>query len=93
MNYIPNFRETFPELNKLTYEELCDRWRSLGINFYTEEKKESRTWIRLTLPLALIFLIFMFLSLPIVYMITGKWGYGHGKNNIIYNWFKELRLH
>jgi hypothetical protein len=24
-NYIPKFRETFPELNKISSEEMCDR--------------------------------------------------------------------
>ena len=40
MNYIPKFRETFPELNKVSSEEICDRWISLGLDFYTEEKTE-----------------------------------------------------
>ena len=51
MNYIPKFRETFPELNKLTSEEFCDRWKSLGIDFYTEERSDVKGWIRLTFPL------------------------------------------
>ena len=92
MNYIPKFRETFPELNKLSSEEMCDRWISLGIDFYTEEKKEVKWWIRLTLPFALILFVLMIVGLPITFIITGKWGYGNGDKSRILNWFRALRL-
>lgn len=29
-NYMPNFREVFPELNKLSNEQMCSRWIKLG---------------------------------------------------------------
>ncbi len=90
MNYIPKFRELFPELNHISREKMCDRWSSLGIDFYTEEKTSVSFWIRLTLPFALIVMIFMFLFLPINFIITGKWGYGYSKNNFVYNWLKSL---
>jgi hypothetical protein len=90
--YIPKFSETFPELNKVSYEEMCERWKSLGINFYSEERTEIRGWVRFTLPFALILFILMFISLPLVFMITGKWSYPNGKNNRILNWFRALRL-
>ena len=92
MNYIPKFSETFPELNKLSYEEMCERWKSLGIKFYSEEKTEISVWIRFTLPFALILFLLMFFSLPLVFMIRGKWSYPHGKNNLILNWFRALGL-
>ena len=92
MNYIPKFRETFPELNKLSSEEMCDRWISLGIHFYSEEKTEVRRWVRLTLPFALILFVLMLIGLPFNFMITGKWGYGSGKESRIFNWFRALRL-
>ena len=57
MKYIPKFTETFPELNKVSSEEMCERWISLGIDFYTEEKTEVKGWIRLTLPFALILFV------------------------------------
>lgn len=91
-SYIPKFRETFPELNKLSYDELCERWRSLGIDLYTEEKTDAPRWIRLTLPFALILLVLMFISLPVVFMITGKWSYGTGEKSRILNWFRALGL-
>lgn len=91
-NYIPKFTETFPELNKVSYEEMCKRWRSLGIDFYTEEKVEVKGWIRLTLPFALILFVLMFVGLPFVFVITGKWGYTLGEKSRILNWFRALGL-
>jgi hypothetical protein len=92
MTYIPKFRETFPELNKLSTEEMCDRWVSLGISFYSEEKAEVGGWIRLTLPFALVLYILMVIGLPFVFMIFGRWSYGGGKKNWVLNWFRALRL-
>ena len=90
--YIPKFSETFPELKKVSYEEMCERWRSLGINFYSEERTEIKGWVRFTLPFALILFILMFISLPLLFMITGKWKYPNGEKNLILNWFRALRL-
>lgn len=92
MNYIPKFRETFPELNKISSEEMCDRWISLGIDFYKEEETPVRFWIRFTLPFAIFTMLIMFLFIPFNFLITGKWGYKIGKKNYILNWFKELKL-
>ena len=89
---IPNFMETFPELNKISYSELCERWKSLGVTLYTEELTIVSKWNRLTLPFALILMLLMFIGLPFVFMITGKWSYGHGKNSRILNWFRSLNL-
>lgn len=92
MNYIPKFRETFPELNKVDSEEMCDRWVSLGIDFYTEKKAPVPVWMRLTLPVAFLTMLVMFLMMPIVFMFTGIWGYRLGEKNRILNWFRALRL-
>lgn len=92
MNYIPKFRETFPELNKVSNEEMCDRWISLGIEFYTEKATKVKWWVRITLPFALILFILMIIGLPFVFMLTGKWHYGNGDKSRILNWFKSLRL-
>lgn len=92
MNHIPKFRETFPELNKVDSEEMCDRWVSLGIEFYTEKRAPVPVWMRLTLPLALLTMLVMFLIIPIVFMFTGTWGYRLGEKNRILNWFRALRL-
>ena len=92
MNYIPKFREVFPELNNVSSEEMCDRWRTLGVDFYTEERSEVNAWVRLTLPFALILLILMFVGLPFVFFITGKWSYYYGDKSRIANWFRSLSL-
>lgn len=92
MNCIPKFKETFPELNKISQEEMCDRWESLGIDFYTEEKTQVKGWIRLTLPFAFILFILMFIGLPFIFIITGKWSYGISSKSRIFNWFRALRL-
>jgi hypothetical protein len=91
-NYIPNFRETFPELNKISSEELCNRFAELGVDFYTEEKVAVSFWIRLTLPFALLTIVLMIVGLPITFLFTGKWGYPFNDKNYIHNWFKSLRL-
>lgn len=91
-NYIPRFREVFPELNKLSSEELCDRWVDLGVDFYTDELEKVNPLVRITLPFALILIIIMVISLPFVFLITGNWGYSFSEKNRIYNWLKSLRL-
>lgn len=92
MNYIPNFDKTFPELSHLGSEEMCDRLRSLGLNFYTEKLTPVKWWIRLTLPFALIVMLLMILFLPFNFLITGKWGYSLGEKNYILNWLRSLKL-
>ena len=63
LNYIPKFRETFPELNKVSREELADRFIDLRLDFYTEVQTPIKPLIRLTLPFAIIVMIIMVLSL------------------------------
>lgn len=92
MNYIPKFRETFPELIKVSSEEMCDRWISLGIDFYTEEETGVKGWIRLTLPFALILFVLMVVGLPFVFLFTGKWSYSIGQKSRIFNWFRQLQI-
>jgi hypothetical protein len=92
MNYIPKFRETFPELNKVSREEMCDRWCSLGIDFYTEEKTEVKGCIRLTLPFAVMLFVLMTIGLPFRFMVTGQWSYNLSDNCWILNWYRQLGL-
>ena len=91
-NYMPNFKKVFPELSKISSEELCDRFIKLKMTFYYEEKAPVSFWMRLTLPFALITWLLMFIGLPVVFLVIGKWGYSLGKKNHIYNWFKALKL-
>ena len=67
MNYVPNFQETFPELKNLTREELADRFMSLGIEFYTAERKPVPILIRLTMPFAFVTVAIMVLFMPLHY--------------------------
>lgn len=92
INYIPNLRQVFPELNKLSSEELCDRFRKLKLDFYHEEKTPVKPLVRLTLPFALILYILMFIFLPLKFIISGTWYYGAGGSNKILNWFRMLKL-
>lgn len=91
-NHIPNFKKVFPELNKLSSEELCDRLIELDMDFYYEEQTPISLWLRLTLPFALVVFLIMLLFLPINFMVTGKWGYSLGDKNRVLNWFKALKL-
>lgn len=88
-NYIPNFDKVFPELKKLGEQELCDRFQELGIEFYSEKQTPVKTWIRFTLPFALLFMLLMIIGLPFNFFIKGEWGYEMGWH---YNWLKQLRL-
>lgn len=91
-NHIPRFKEVFPELLKINSEELCDRFIDLNMEFYCEEEKPVNVLVRLTLLFAIIMFLLMIISLPLVFIITGKWGYPLGEKNYIYNWFKSLKL-
>ena len=90
-NHIPKFMEVFPELKRLSSEDLCDRFRELKMDFYTDEKTTIKPWIKFTLPFALLAMSLMFICLPINFLITGNWGYSI-KDTWILNWFKSLRL-
>lgn len=91
-SFTQKFRKAFPELKKMDSEELCERLESMEVDFYYEEQTPVSFWVRLTLPLALITMIFMFLISPIIFIGTGKWGYRLGEKNRLLNWFKSLKL-
>jgi hypothetical protein len=92
-NYIPKFRETFPELSKVDSEELANRFIDLGLDFYTEIKTPVKLLTRLTFPFALTIILLMFAFIPIHFIITGNWGYSISKSNPrLLNWFRSLRL-
>lgn len=38
IDYIPMFRELFPELKKVSNEDLADRFRELKLDFFTKKK-------------------------------------------------------
>lgn len=93
LNYIPKFRELFPELRNVDSEELADRFIDLGLDFYTEKKTPVKFVTRLTLPFALIAMLLMFMFMPFNFLITGNWGYTISKSNPrLLNWFRSLGL-
>jgi len=89
---MPRFKKVFPELSKLSSEEMVDRLIELRMDFYYEEKEPVSFWIRLTLPFALLTMLLMIVGLPLTFLITGKWGYSLGNKNRLLNWFRSLRL-
>jgi hypothetical protein len=92
LNYIPRLREVFPELSKIDSEELADRFHELKLDFYYEEQKPVKWFVRITLPFGLTLMLLMLIALPLKFIITGTWQYSLGKNNRILNWFKALKL-
>lgn len=92
LNYIPRFKNEFPELSKVDSEELCDRFKRLNLDFYYEEVKPIKLWVRLTLPFAVILYLIMLLFIPFNFLITGAWGYSLNDKNIILNWFRSLKM-
>lgn len=90
MNYVPKFQEVFPELNHISSEELADRFRELGIEFYTTERKPVSPFVRLTMPFAFIVGVILILSIPIHYFITGRWKYSLKSNAKLMNWFEAV---
>lgn len=92
MNYIPRFDEIFPELKKVSSEDMCDRWIDLGVDFYTERQTKVPFFVRITLPFAVLLFILMLIFIPIRFLVKGTWSYDLNNKNIVYNWFKSLRL-
>lgn len=92
VNYIPNFKEVFPELKNLNNAELCNRFKSLDLEFFQEQQMPIPVAIRLTMPFAILVMLLMVVGIPVVFLITGNWHYPYRKNNIIINWFRALRL-
>lgn len=91
-NHIPRFKEVFPELSKLSSEEMADRLIDMKMDFYYEEKKPVNIWTRLTLPIALLTMLLMIIAIPIYFMFTGVWGYNLTEKNYLLNWFRALKL-
>lgn len=91
-HYIPRFKEVFPELKKVSSEDLCDRFIDLNMEFYYQEQASVSFFIRLTLPFALAFICLLFVFLPFAFLITGKWGYSLNKILWVQNWLQSLKL-
>jgi hypothetical protein len=82
-----DLKKIFPELKDLYTENIVDRLRGSDLDFYYSEKVKTPIWIRLTLPIALIVMLTLFILTPVNYMITGYWGY---KYKSLTNWLRSL---
>lgn len=92
INYMPGFKKEFPELKHVSGEEMANRFIKLGLDYFTETKEPAKIWVRITLPFALLVMLLMFIGLPIIFLITGRWGYNLGDKNYVLNWFRALKL-
>lgn len=90
INYIHKFKETFPELKNVSDKDMADRFRKLGIEFYTTERKPVPLLVRLTMPFAFITVVIMLILSPIHFFITGKWRYNLKTNGKLMNWFDAV---
>jgi len=82
-------KKILPELKNTNSLDIEDNLRSSGIYLVQIDTKLTPWWIRLTLPFGLIFLIFLFITLPIKFMFTGTWMYNWIWLN---NWFSALKF-
>lgn len=80
-------KRILPDLKRLDVDEIVDHLRGSDMEFYYTEKVKSPIWIRLTLPIALVVMLTLFLLMPVNYMITGHWGY---KYEPLTNWLRSL---
>lgn len=80
-------KEVLPELSKKYSDEIVNHLRGTDLQFYYVEKVKQPVWIRLTLPIALIVMLTLFLLLPVNFIITGHWGYKYAP---LTNWLRSL---
>jgi len=90
MNYIPDFDKIFPELKDLSREELYRRFSQSNIKFFMVHNKKVPSLLRLTMPLAIILILIMFIMMPINYFVTGSFRYDTDKYIKVWNWFEAI---
>jgi hypothetical protein len=93
--YLNNeFKKVFPELKHLSEEEIENRLEEIGIYYYDNWNIKNKTsfLIRLTLPFAILTWIGFFISMPIHFIFTGKWGYSVNKHSKLFNWISKFGL-
>jgi hypothetical protein len=79
------------ELDLINYEFI----RFSPFYFYKKKERVDNVWFRLTLIFFPFIWILIFISLPINFIITGRWGYDERKNvliKLIHDWMNKLRL-
>lgn len=80
-----NLKRSIPELKHVSTETI--EYAVRKYTFLSQEKTKAAWWIRLTLPLAIVAWILLFIYLPVNYVIKGEWGYS---NTWVENWFRQL---
>lgn len=60
--------------------------------FFKRKKQVKNLWLRLTIILFPIVWLLLFISLPITFIITGKWGYDDNKVKWFKNWAYLLNI-
>ncbi len=80
-------KKILPELKQSFSDDIADNLRGSGLGFVSEESVPKPFWIRISLPFGLILLVFLLITSPIKFMVTGTWGY---KVQWLSNWFKAL---
>jgi hypothetical protein len=79
--------KVIPELKNVSRFELVDHLRGSGLIFLTKESKPKSFWIRMSLPFGLVVALFLLITLPIKFMVTGRWHYNYLP---LQNWFRAL---
>lgn len=92
MNTIPDFDKIFPELKNLSRDELYRRFSKSNIEFFMVHKKKVPALLRLTMPLAILLILIMFIMMPINYFATGSFRYDTDKYIKVWNWFEAIGL-
>ncbi len=82
-----DLKKNIPELKNVSVEHLENNLNDTSLEFYALEKEVKPFWLRMTLPLAFLIWLILFVFLPINYIIIGRWGY---RWEWIKNWFSAL---
>lgn len=91
-DFYESFKKKFPELEKVSSEELQNRFYELGVYLYQKERIYTSFWLRLTMPFAFILMVLMYILSPINYFITGSFYYDLKEDNILLKWFRVVNL-
>ena len=82
-------KKCIPELKNVDADDITDHLRGTGLGIVSTESVPKPFWVRLSLPFGLILLVFLLITSPIKFMLTGTWGY---KVQWLSNWFTALRF-
>lgn len=80
-------KKRLPELSKSDVDDIASHLRGSGLTIVHEKNVPRPVWARLSLPFAIVFLLLLFVTMPIKFMFTGTWGY---KWQWLTNWFRSL---